>query len=93
MHNDQKFSEQIYKYSGTLVYLSENDELSPYSILKKTILDFLKISESDKNKIWDSFGHLQFVNVGIQSNALIQFKQYFIYPEDPLDNILALTMG
>jgi len=93
MHNDQKFFEQIYKYSGTLVYLSENDEPAPYSILKKTILDFLKISESDKNKIWTSFGHLQFINLGIQPNELIRLKQYFIYPEDPLDNILALTMG
>ncbi len=93
MHNDQQFFEQIYKYSGTFFYLSENHEPAPYSILKKTILDFLKISESDKNKIWTSFGHLQLINLGIKSNELIRFKQYCIYPEDPLDNILALTMG
>ncbi len=93
MYNDQKFFKQIYKYSGTLVGLSENEEPAPCSILKKTILDFLKISESDRDKIWDSFGRLQFINLDIHSNERERLTQYFIYPEDFLDNILALTMG
>lgn len=58
MYNDQKFFDQMYKNSGTLVYLSENDEPAPYSILKKTILDFLKISENERNEVWSSFGCL-----------------------------------
>lgn len=91
MYNDYKFSERIYMHSGVPFCLSENDDPAPYSLLKKTILDFLTISESEKDKIWTAFGDTLFANAGIQSNTLIQ-NQYFAQ-EDTLDTMLALTIG
>ncbi len=81
--------------NNTPVFKSfEYFEPAPFSILRRTILDLLKINENDRNYIWASFERLTLSNLETLSNKWEKLGLiYYVYPDDPLDSILALTLG
>ncbi len=63
-------------------------------MLQRTILDFLDISENERDCIWNSFESLRFADLDIPSDEWDNlYHRYCIYQEDSLDNILALSIG
>ncbi|MBU0701194.1 hypothetical protein KKE26_07895, partial [bacterium] len=64
-----------------------------FSILQKTFLDFLDISEKERDYIWNSFEHLRFADLDIPADEWDRLHHYCIYQEDFLENILALSIG
>ena len=71
----------------------ENSDLMSFSILQKTFLDFLDISEKERDYIWNSFEHLRFADLDIPADEWDRLHHYCIYQEDFLENILALSIG
>lgn len=84
--NNSKNNTSVYK-------IFEYFEPAPFSILRKTILDWLNINESERNYIWASFERLTLSNLETLSNKWEKLGLYYIYPDDPLESILALTLG
>ncbi|PKM79181.1 MAG: hypothetical protein CVU88_07120 [Firmicutes bacterium HGW-Firmicutes-13] len=61
---------------------------------QKTILDFLDISEKERDYIWNSFECLRFADLDIPADEWDRLRsRYCIYQEDFLEDILALSIG
>jgi hypothetical protein len=64
----------------------------PFSILQKTILDLINISESERDLTCRSFDRLRFADLTIEANEWDRLHRYAIYPEDFLTNILNFSL-
>ncbi|MDI6781222.1 MAG: hypothetical protein QME49_03835 [bacterium] len=64
-----------------------------FSIPQRTILDFLNLSENERDYIWNSFEHLRFADLDLPLDEWDRLHhRYCIYQEDFLENILALSI-
>ncbi|MBU2599660.1 hypothetical protein KJ849_03675 [bacterium] len=71
----------------------ENNISMSFNILQKTFLDFLDISEKERDYVWEFFECLSFADLDIPSDEWDRLHHYCIYQEDFLENILALSIG
>jgi len=62
------------------------------SILNKTILDIIELQESEKELIWTSFECSNFSSLGIGDSSWEQLNKENVFKEDPLDNILGMSL-
>ena len=63
------------------------------SILHITIPRLINLSPEEESFIWDLFDQQSLAELNIYSQEWSDLKEHCIYPEDPLNNILALTLN
>ncbi len=64
-----------------------------HSILNKTIIDIIGISDIEKNTLIEHFEHLTFSALDFSKEEWDRLCRYCIYQEDTLDNILTLSIS
>lgn len=72
---------------------SAKEAPATHSLLDKSIVDIIDISDSERNILSISFENLTFSVLDFSTEEWNRLGQFCIYPEDILDNILALSVS